>query len=179
MNIEKEEEERRYKEAAASGEAKTLDSRVLSNPVRVLNPRAAVRAQPDETVLAVVERMAAERQGCALVVKDDRLAGIFTERDLMTRVLARGKDPATLSVGDVMTSDPESLTLDDTLGYALHKMSVGSYRHVPIVDGKGHPVSVITQQEGVRYLVGFFPAEAINNPPRSIEQAPPTKQYGG
>ena len=78
-----------------------------------------------------------------------------------------------------MTADPERLVLGDTLGYALHKMSVGSFRNLPLVDDAGLPAGVVSQQEGVKYLVGFFPAEVIAQPPRSIEQQPPDSQYGG
>jgi CBS domain-containing protein len=78
-----------------------------------------------------------------------------------------------------MTKDPECLTLDDTLGYALHKMTVGEYRSVPVVDDEGKAYGVLTQQEGVKALAALFPASVYNQPPRSFEQKPPKNQYGG
>lgn len=178
MNIELNEEERRY---AESGEekAKTLDSRVLQDPVRVLKRKPPVNAAPDDSLLDTVKAMRDQAQGCAVVVDASRVVGIFTERDALTRVVAEGADAASLKVSDVMTPDPECLTLDDTLGVALHKMTVGGFRHVPVVDADGLPVGVISQREGVQYLVGFFPEEVLNQPPKSIAQRPPRKQHGG
>jgi signal-transduction protein with cAMP-binding, CBS, and nucleotidyltransferase domain len=178
-NAELEEEERRYQESAGRGGGRTLDSGVLSDPVRLLRPRPALEARRDETISEAARRMAEGRQGCVVVVEKGRLVGILTERDVITRVLASGKDPKTVRVGDAMTSPPERLSLDDTLGFALHKMSVGHFRHLPLVDAQDRPVGLITQQEGVRYLAGFFPAEVINHPPRSVEQRPPRNRYGG
>lgn len=178
-DVELEEEERRYREAAGGGSGRTLDSSVLSDPVWLLRPRKAIEARRDETVAEAARRMAEGRQGCVVVVEGGRLVGILTERDVITRVLAPGKDPAKVRIGDAMTSPPERLSRDDTLGFALHKMSIGHFRHLPLVDAEGRPAGLITQQEGVKYLAGFFPAEVINHPPRSVELSPPRNRYGG
>ncbi len=178
MSEESREEERRYEEAGRD-EARTLDSRVLNDPVPVLKPKAAVVAGPDENVLDVVKQMASKHCGCALVVENKQLVGIFTERDALTRVLSEGREASSLTMREVMTPDPERLVLGDTLGFALHKMSVGSFRNLPIVDDRGLPAGVVSQQDGVRYLVGFFPSEIISQPPRTFEQRPPKSQYGG
>jgi CBS domain-containing protein len=177
MNIERHEEDRRYDEAAAQ-ETKTLDSSVLEQPVRSLRRKEEVRVAPDDGLLTTVQRMVDKRQGCAVVVEDGRVVGIFTERDALTRVLAKGMAASQVTVGDVMTRDPARLSLDDTLGHALHQMSVGGYRHVPVVDRDGEPAGVISQREAVQFLVGFFPEEVINQPPVSVAQAPPRSQHG-
>ncbi len=176
MSIEDLEDERRYREAAASeGKAK-----VFETPVRSLHVPKAILAEPDLSVAETVKRMAAARQGCVLVVRPDgRVSGIFTERDLLLRVVEKGLDPARTALKTVMTKDPECLTLDDTLGYALHKMTVGGYRSVPVVDENGKAFGVLTQQEGVKSLAALFPASVYNQPPRSFEQKPPKNQYGG
>ena len=170
--IEEEEDEQRYQEAGVE-EKKVLDSSVLNDPIRVLQPKPAIIVGPSEPVDAVVQRMRAERNGCALVVEEGRLVGIFTERD----VLMQGSGSA--PVREVMTRDPESIRQDDTIATLFHKMVAGQYRHIPIVDGEGAPVGVVSQREAVRYLVGFFPTEVINKPPRSVEERPPRNQYGG
>lgn len=178
MDIERKEEERRYAEAATD-EGRGLDSRVLHDPVRVLKPRPAVTVAPGDSVADAVGRMAGKRQGCAIVVEGGKVTGIFTERDAFIRVLAEGRDAKKTKVADVMTPKPEVLRLDDTIGFALHKMAVGQYRNLPLVDASGKPVGVVTQAEGVRYLAGFFPEELINQPPRSFEERPPRHQHGG
>ncbi|MGH7162012.1 MAG: CBS domain-containing protein [Planctomycetota bacterium] len=178
MTIEREEDEKRYLEPDLK-KGKTLDSRVLQDPVRVLNPKPTISVPPDEPVASVIRRMQRERNGCALVVDKGRLVGIFTERDVLLKVALAGKPAEEMKVRDAMSPDPESVTLDDTVGHAFHKMSSGAYRHVPLVDADGRPVGVLSQREAVNYLVGFFPAEAINQPPRSVEQRPPKNRYGG
>jgi CBS domain-containing protein len=176
MSDEDFEDERRYREAAGSeGKAK-----VFATPVRSLHVRKAVVVKPDETVAEAVKKMETTGQGCVLVAgPDGRVAGIFTERDLLRRVVGKGLDPARTATRAVMTKDPECLTLDDTLGYALHKMTVGEYRSVPVVDDEGRAYGVLTQQEGVKALAALFPASVYNQPPRSFEQKPPKNQYGG
>jgi CBS domain-containing protein len=174
MSVEDFEDERRYREAAEGKE------RVFETPVRALHVRKAVLVKPDDSVAEAVKRMAAEGQGCVLVAgPDGKLAGIFTERDLLLRVVAKGLDPARTVTKAVMSKDPECLTLDDTLGYALHKMTVGEYRSVPVVDEDGKACGVLTQQEGVKALAALFPGSVFNQPPRSFEQKPPKNQYGG
>lgn len=178
MAIEEREEERRYEEAARETR-RELDRRLLEDPITVLRPRAPVVVGADETVAAVAARMADPGQGCVVVTDGERLAGIFTERDLLVRVIAPARDPAGVAVGEVMTAEPEFVTSEDTLGYALHKMAVGRLRHLPVVDDDGRPTGMLTQREGVRYLAGFFPETLINQPPRSITQLPPQSRHGG
>ena len=178
MTDDKREADRRYEESAAEG-AKVLDSRVLADPVPVLRPRAVVTVQDDVTVAQAVGEMAARKRGCAVILDGKRLVGIFTERDALRRVLAAGLDPAETPITDVMTPDPERVAVTDTLGFALHKMSVGSLRHLPLGDAEGLPAGVVTQEEAVRYLVGFFPEAVINQPPRSLLTNPHDSQYGG
>lgn len=176
MSIEDLEDERRYGEAGKGpGKGSVFDA-----PVRSLHVRQAVVVAPETPVAGTVERMVAAGQGCVLVAgPDGRVAGIFTERDLLRRVVAKGLDPARTAVKTVMTKDPECLTLDDTLGYALHKMAVGEYRNVPVIDEEGGSFGVLTQQEGVKALAALFPSSVFNQPSRSVEQKPPKNQYGG
>jgi CBS domain-containing protein len=178
MAIEEREEERRYEEAGRS-KRRELDRRLLEDPITVLQPRPAVVVEPTQAVADVAARMADEGQGCVVVVENERLAGIFTESDLLKRVVAAGKNPADVTVGDVMTGRPEFAMNEDTLGYALHKMAVGRLRHLPVVDDEGRPIGMLTQREGVRYLAGFFPETLINQPPRSFTQNPPDSREGG
>ena len=67
---------------------------------------------------------------------DGTLAGIFTERDLMTRVVAQHRDPETTQVGDAMTADPVTISPDTTLEQALEVMVANHFRHLPIMDGE-------------------------------------------
>lgn len=84
-------------------------------------------------LMAVAQRMAERNVGAVLVMKDRRLAGIMTERDLM-RAVARGlRDDAV--VGECMTAAPDTIAPDDTIEHAALLMIHGGYRHLPVVDG--------------------------------------------
>jgi CBS domain-containing protein len=109
--------------------------------------------------------MQREHRGCVLVTEDGSLAsplvGIFTERDVLLRIVDRGKNPATLPLEAVMTTDPEVLNLNGTIAHALNKMSVGGFRHVPVVDEDNRPVFVISVRDIVEFLVEAFPREVL------------------
>ena len=73
--------------------------------------------------------------GALLVVEDGKLAGIFTERDALFRVLAHGLDPTTTVLESVMTRNPRTITADGAFQTALQMMHDGAFRHLPVVDG--------------------------------------------
>jgi CBS domain-containing protein len=110
------------------------------------------------------------RVGCVLVEKEGRLLGIFTERDILTKLVGTGYDPAKVQVDEVMTRDPETLTSDDPIAFAMQRMSVGGFRHVPLVDPNGRPVGILSVKDIVDYLAEHFPREVLNIPPEPGKQ---------
>lgn len=86
------------------------------------------------TVRAAARNMAARHIGAVLIGEGDRLMGIFTERDLLIRVVARGLDPDTTPLTAVMTPDPDTVGPDDLASLALERMRTSGYRHVPVVE---------------------------------------------
>ena len=90
----------------------------------------------------VAQRMKAASSGCALVVENGKLAGIFTEHDLLLRITSTA-DPGSLTwcsdspVTQLMTSNPETLHEHDSVAAALNKMSMGQYRHLPVERADG------------------------------------------
>ena len=147
---------------AGRGERRVLDQRMIREPIRVLAPRPPLALPPSATVSAAVDLMRGHRVGCVLVVEGDRLVGIFTERDLLLKL--RHTDDAR-PLREVMTADPEALRLEDPIVYALNKMSVGGFRHVPLVDEEGRAVGVISVKDIVDYIVDFFPNDVLTVPP--------------
>jgi CBS domain-containing protein len=140
-----------------------LTERMLRDPIRLLEPRPPVTVAPTATVGEVVGILREHRIGCVLVVDGTRLAGIVTERDLLLK-LDLPADPAA-PAAPVMTADPEVLSPDDPIAWALNKMSVGGFRHVPLVDAGGRPVGVVSVKDIVDYLVDCFPNEVLTVPP--------------
>jgi CBS domain-containing protein len=114
--------------------------------------------------------MKEHRVGCVLVEAEGRLLGIFTERDILTKLVGTGYDPAKALVDGVMTRNPETLTTEDPIAFALHRMSVGGFRHLPLVDAAGRPVGILSVKDIVDYLAEHFPEEILNIPPEPGKQ---------
>src|ERR1051326_2483662 len=103
-----------------------LQQKIMEDPLHNLNPAAPLLISADTPVVEAIEEMKDKRYGCVFVTEAGRLVGIFTERDVL-KLAGRYKDLKTLHMRDVMTTNPEALTEEDTVAYALNKMSVGGY----------------------------------------------------
>ncbi len=128
-----------------------LQRRILETPLRDLDPARALTVAPEDPVSTVIARMQKERLGSALVMEQDRLVGIFSERDVLNRVAGRRLDLDKTPVSRFMTRDPVALRDDDTLAFAMHRMAVGNYRHIPILCA-GKPPAFVSVRGVLRYL---------------------------
>jgi CBS domain-containing protein len=154
-------------EFEGAGEAASnFNEEVLKRPLSVIPPGEALMIESPAPILEAVQLMSDRHTGCVLVVRAGKLKGIFTDRDVVSRVVAAGVDPAKTAVRRVMTPSPETLRPTDSIAFALNLMSLGGYRHIPLVDKSGAPVGIVSVKDIVGYLVGFFPKSVINLPPR-------------
>jgi signal-transduction protein with cAMP-binding, CBS, and nucleotidyltransferase domain len=119
---------------------------------------------PRQTVADAVALMRQKNVGCVLVCDRGELIGLFTERDLLRRVLAQGR-PLTLPLGACMTQGPVVVRPTEPIGQAVRRMEEGGYRHLPVVDERGRPVGVLSVKRIVQYLVEHFPSTIYNLPP--------------
>jgi signal-transduction protein with cAMP-binding, CBS, and nucleotidyltransferase domain len=87
---------------------------------------------PDTPALEVIQRMQDGHVGCALVLEAGRLVGIFTERDVLNKLIGKNALAETTAVRALMSPDPEILQQTDSVATALNKMSMGRYRHIPV-----------------------------------------------
>jgi CBS domain-containing protein len=134
---------------------------MFDRPVRsVMRRRNVLKIAPDATVSKAAAQMADRNVGAALVVESDRLVGIFTERDIVVRVVARGIDPATAQVGEVMTRDPHTTTPDVPFGAALAVMHDKGFRHMPVIEN-GKPVGIVSARSAMDPEMEDFAAEAL------------------
>ena len=145
-------------------EEQRLAGAILNAPIRALEPRPAAQVGENATIRDTIRLMLEQGIAAVLVVRDGRIVGIFTERDVLRRVAVSDIDPAR-PVKDVMTPDPEALRLDDGIAFALNRMVVGGFRNVPIVDDGGAPLAILSQREVVAYLVSLLPRRILNLPP--------------
>ena len=111
--------------------------------------QSVVTASKATTVRAACELMASKKIGALLIVEGGRIAGIFTERDALNKILSAGLDPDTTQLGQVMASNPQTITADKPLSYALYMMAEGGFRHVPVVDAEGVPVGMVSARDAL------------------------------
>jgi CBS domain-containing protein len=128
-----------------------------------LHPSPPWSVSPDQTVAAALDLMRKNSQGCVLVCQNKRLVGIFTERDLIRRVLAARK-PLTTLIVDCMTPNPVAVSPQEPISSAIRHMEEGGYRHLPVVVD-GEPVGILSVKRIVHYLVEHFPGTVYNLPP--------------
>ena len=136
---------------------------LLNDTIAVLSPAEPICLSATATVHDAVRTMLARRQAGVLIADGEgRLAGIFTERDVLTRVVGRDLDARKTPLGEVMTRSPEALTASDRVAYAIHCMSVAGYRTIPLIDAEGRPLGVVTVSDVVRWLASLFPEAVLN-----------------
>ncbi len=148
---------------------KVLDSSTFRKPIKHLRVRKALQVPPGMSVADVVQLMNEKRLGCVLVTENEKLTGIFTERDVLKKVVGK-LDMAKATVKDAMTPNPESFQQDDSIAFVLNAMHVGGYRHVPIVDEKKRPVAVISIKDIVAFILDNFPEDVLNLPPKPMRK---------
>ncbi len=103
-------------------------------PDVIKSPQDLATVTSKVSVAEVSELMATRRIGAILVVEKGKLAGIFTERDALVRVIAKGVDPKKTAVGEVMTRDPDTIQPTESVQTALDLMAERGYRHLPVMD---------------------------------------------
>ncbi|MEO2016125.1 MAG: CBS domain-containing protein [Fuerstiella sp.] len=142
------------------------DAEIVHGSIRQLSGlhHTIVALDRSATVDDAVKTMIQHRMGAILIVEDNKLIGLFSERDVLTRVVAQGLVPTDTSIVDVMTADPECLLFDDEIVFALNKMTVGGFRHVPILDEDGVPVAVVSMRDVVDHIVSYYSDEVYNIP---------------
>jgi CBS domain-containing protein len=134
--------------------------------IRHLPLRAPALVERGASIRETVEAMKAKRLGCALVCEGGKLIGLFTERDLLNRVI---DEPIAYSetIERVMTPNPAKLSPDDSVMAAMELMRAGDYRNIPLIDGQGVAAGVVTVRDLISYLAEHFPKEALNLPPNT------------
>lgn len=120
-----------------------------TRPIRtIIQGQHVVTATPDISVTAAAVAMRSAKIGAIAILENEKLVGIFTERDALFRVLAAGRNPITTTLGDVMTRDPQTITPNRPLNHALHLMHEGGYRHMPVVEN-GYLVGMVSVRDAL------------------------------
>jgi CBS domain-containing protein len=154
-----------------------LQRDVLDTPVSELMAHAPLVVDADATVVSAVNAMNENHTGCVLVQRNGQLVGIFTERDVLRKVIFRDNNRS-WKVEAVMTRNPVSLPPSASVAYALNKMAVDGYRHIPIVDRTGKAIGVLSVKDIVNFVVECFP-DGVHNLPDNPDKAIPRTADGG
>ena len=135
--------------------------------LRVLSRRQPVTVPPGTPLADCVQAIQRAGTGDSVFVcdPDGRLTGVLTERDIFARLVGGSVD-LDQPVERLMTTDPKTLDLDDSIRDAIVLMQTGRYRNVPVVDELGRLIGVVRQSDIINYLAESFPEELLNLPPR-------------
>ena len=149
----------------------TFDRSLMTDLVDALVPHSPVMLPlRNRTVVDAIALMQQHNTGCVLVGEDQRIEGVFTESDVFYKLASLGRPPADVAIDEVMTHDPVVLRHDDTVAVALHKMVIGHFRHIPLLDADGRADGIISARDILRYLVGLLDAKGSG---ASGDPAPP------
>ena len=111
-----------------------------------------ISATPDENVLMVADRMARNRVGAVVVLDGERLAGIFSERDLLNRVIGAQRDLRATRVGDVATRDVVTIDAEQPVRSVVDTFRAGRFRHLPVVRD-GRLVGILSTRDFLAFVV--------------------------
>jgi CBS domain-containing protein len=140
---------------------------IVDERLRVLSRRQPVTVLPGTSLADCVRAIQRTGTGDSVFVCDAEgtLVGVLTERDVFGRIVGGSVD-LSRPVETLMTREPHTLDLDQTILDAILLMQTGRYRNVPVVDASGQLVGVVRQSDIIRYLAESFPEELLNLPPR-------------
>jgi len=113
---------------------------------------------PDMTITEVARKMADAGIGAVVVLEEEKLKGIFTERDLLNRVVSVGKDPKAIKVSEVMTVDVCVCNAEDSYEYCLAQMRQIGCRHMPVVE-EHRLLGIISMRDLLKYQVSVKESE--------------------
>ena len=131
--------------------ASSVEADLLRDRIERLWPKSPSTVPPDMPVGQVLTKMVGETIGCVMVVDEGKLVGIFSERDALMKINVDAPKLMNKPISQFMTTDPVTLETNDKIAFALHKMNLGGYRHVPILF-QGDLVGVISIRDILRYL---------------------------
>ncbi|MEX0819201.1 MAG: CBS domain-containing protein [Pirellulaceae bacterium] len=137
--------------------ANNIERSLIKDRVTALRPKRPFTVAPETTVGEVLHEMAANRIGCVIIVDDGKPVGIFSERDALMKLNAEAASFSDRPISEFMTASPE--TLEDTakIAFAVQRMDLGGYRHLPIVSKDEQLQGIISVRAILNYLTDRMP----------------------
>lgn len=142
----------------------------LTDPIQSMPKEKFLVINENASLEVTIDKLQQYHLGCIVIEEENKVTGIFTERDVLMKVLGKRLDFKLETINDYMTKNPHRLQMDDPLAYALNLMVDGGFRHVPIVDDNDKTVGLISMQDVVNHLGNFFYDEVMNLPPKPLRK---------
>jgi CBS domain-containing protein len=142
-----------------------LESALAHDKLADVAAHAPLCVEASSSLADAIRLMRSERRACVLVMRGGALAGIFTERDILMKIAANPIDVEHAPIDTFMTPDPYTLPADATVAFALNRMVLEGFRHIPIVDEDGKATKVISMRNLIEYLGEIYGREILNIPP--------------
>jgi CBS domain-containing protein len=136
-----------------------IERSLLRDRVSALRPKHPISVAPETPIGDVLRLMVQNRIGCVMVAEDGRPVGIFSERDALRKVNTRVTELAARPVSEFMTPQPQTLVADAKIAFAVQRMDLGGYRHLPIVGDGGDLVGIISARDILRHLMNALERE--------------------
>jgi len=134
-----------------------FQDRLTEVPISILEPNPPITVDANASLAKAIRSMNAHNIGCLLITDaDDKLLGIFTEQDVLHRIVDQVEDLNAVTIADYMTPDPVTLSDDLPIAQALHEMHVHGFRHLPLVDADNRPEGIISFRDVIRHLKENF-----------------------
>jgi len=163
MPIEDDDERERLLEEEHPG-PQVLESALANTALSEVVSQPPLTVSPSTTLAETIRLMQLERRACVLILDNGRLAGIFTERDILMKIAGRSLDLMHTPVSASMTPDPMTLPADANVAFALSKMVLEGFRHIPLVDDAGNPTAVVSMRNLIEYLGEIYSRELLTMP---------------
>ncbi len=137
-----------------------VERSLLKDQLAALAPNTPVTVSPDKPVGEVLVQMVDRSIGCVIIVDEEqRISGIFSERDALVKLNDRAAELFDRPVSEFMTASPQTLQSTAKIAFAVQRMDLGGYRHVPIVKESGELSGIISVRDILRYLTEKMSAD--------------------
>ena len=152
-------------------EDKIVKAIKLTDDIFSIGIKKAILKNEDATIESVIKSMQTSHSSCIIIVKNNIISGIFTERDIVTKIVSRNVDLKNEKICDYMTNNPEILQSDDSIAFALNKMIDGGFRHVPIVHSTSQDLYIISMQDIINSIGDYYFSDILNLPSKPLRSS--------
>ena len=139
--------------AIPSKKKDVIQEAMMSAPISdLLTGKDLLVASPSDSIQKIIKIFQEQKKNCVLVYKDHKIVGILSNRDILWKVVGKYKDLSKVKVEQVMTPKPECVGPDDPIAFVVNKMAMGGFRHIPVLQADGKPLSIILIKDVLGYL---------------------------